>query len=207
MTPETSQHITELVADWWQPARHRALAELSRERDRLANDFSWAHPDETPREACERTVRALRRNRENRERVLSPGWLPERPKRKMPSLRAIAQFWARREPFAGHGIDVPACFGCGWELPCPEDAALSQRWQMASRYLERAHLVDHALGGLDGPQNIVPLCGDCHRVMPMFGIDQQDAAIAWVLDGGLTGVLKAEIAKLVPPRDYPVAGG
>ena len=76
-----------------------------------------------------------------------------RPGRWMPSLLKIAQF---------HGLgDEPFCVRCGYQPPV-------QTWREAARYLQRAHIIDRVYDGLDAVQNIVPLCGLCHRRQPIF---------------------------------------
>jgi hypothetical protein len=101
--------------------------------------------------------RQLRGNLEGavrRARRLLKGDLAERPPRRMPSLLKIAQF---------HGLgDEPFCVRCGWQPPV-------QTWREASKYLERAHIIDRVYDGLDAVQNIAPLCGPCHRYQqPIF---------------------------------------
>lgn len=44
--------------------------------------------------------------------------------------------------------------------------------------LDRAHLCDRSLNGLDGPQNLVPLCERCHKAMPSF--NDGHLALEWV---------------------------
>jgi hypothetical protein len=46
--------------------------------------------------------------------------------------------------------------------------------------LERCHLVPHALGGPDSPENLVLLCGRCHRDAPDVG--SADHMLWWVGD-------------------------
>ena len=107
---------------------------------------------------------------------------PDRPGRRMPKLWTIASYWAQRDDLplmsAKHGLERPHCFGCSYLVPCDLSAPLKERWNGSSPYLVRAHLADRCLGGLDAPQNIVPLCGPCHHYMPSF--EYPDAAIEWV---------------------------
>jgi hypothetical protein len=123
-------------------------------------------------------------------------WYPlaERPGRAMPSLYDIACYWKYERPgIFSFSLRVPSCFRCECAMPYSGDGCLvprrklsaerdiSNRWRMASGYLDRAHLVDRSLGyGTDGPQNLVPLCINCHRVMPVFDTDMGGQAIAWV---------------------------
>ena len=110
-----------------------------------------------------------------------------RPPRRMPSLWVIADYWHNRPDVLEldpEGIEAPYCFGCYIEAPYDLELPLKDRWRRANRCLQRAHLVDRCVGGLDGPQNIVPLCAFCHRHMPAFGVGQGPAAMAWVIAGG-----------------------
>lgn len=108
-----------------------------------------------------------------------------RPPRSMPHLRDIAEYWVDREDdlpsYQAHsiGLGEPFCAACGWLAPVP-DGLGRKSWALASRFLDRAHLVDRALGGLDHEGNIVVLCHLCHRRMPSFDVDQWADAVAWV---------------------------
>lgn len=83
--------------------------------------------------------------------------LPDRPSRRMPSLATLCRF---------HGLEV-ACIKCGR----PDD-------------IERAHVIDRCFGGLDGPQNLRPLCSTCHRYQPVFDNGDEAAALEWFDTGG-----------------------
>jgi hypothetical protein len=96
-----------------------------------------------------------------------PGWLPERPPRRMPTVTKIAQYWHGHPGTFEVDIATPECFRCHLSVPA---------WS----WLERAHLVDRWCGGLDHEANIVMLCVCCHRRMPPFMIDQVAEAISWV---------------------------
>jgi hypothetical protein len=116
----------------------------------------------------------------------TPAW--SRPYRREPRLAVIVRYWHERgDPFPLDDDDLssPHCFGCCRLVPArlydPADAQ-AVRWDKSSACLDRAHLVDRCRGGLDGPQNLVPLCLRCHRVMPMFTDGM--AAISWVMLGG-----------------------
>ncbi|WP_280248783.1 HNH endonuclease [Nocardia abscessus] len=61
----------------------------------------------------------------------------------------------------------PRCFRCGLRV---------EIWNQ----LDRAHLVDRFLGGLDHEPNLTMLCPLCHKIMPMFEPEQGAEAIAWV---------------------------
>jgi hypothetical protein len=90
--------------------------------------------------------------------------------------RAIAEYWLevpegrKRLPDNKAGIDVgePSCFACGWMATDPDEPPeIWGVWERAA--LDRCHLVPHALGGLDVPQNLVLLCGRCHAEAPDVG--------------------------------------
>lgn len=130
--------------------------------------------------------------------VRTPWWEPPRPGRRMPDLWTIYLYWAGREEFADCGgsvSPVPHCFGCGRFFSRIEPESPPEvRWNAARGYLERAHLATRWKGGLDGPQNLVPLRYPCHNVMPRFDFDEGLTAIKWVQDGGRHG-MAAEWAK------------
>lgn len=134
-----------------------------------------------------------------RRAILRAGWWPPRPPRRLPDLWAIVRYWAERDTF-GDIREVPHCFGCGKIVagisagPAPEI-----RWNFASGLLERAHLITRSKDGLDGPQNLVPLCPLCHKMMPFFDVGDEHAAIKWVRGGGrftIPGQLEREIAEI-----------
>lgn len=49
--------------------------------------------------------------------------------------------------------------------------------------IDRAHVVDRMLGGLDHVGNLRPLCESCHRLQPSFGPEEVDQAVAWFSAG------------------------
>lgn len=95
-----------------------------------------------------------------------PAWIAPRPSRSMPNVKRIAVWWAAHEPDLGIDLAEPRCFRCG---------ADSESW----RDLERAHIVDRALNGLDHESNLALLCPPCHRVMPMFWPEHSAAALEY----------------------------
>jgi hypothetical protein len=117
----------------------------------------------------------------------------------MPSLHAISEHWLSRVQWPDYhgniiGLGEPFCAGCRWLVPaparlCPDgdgipwpaDAkAVRELWRLAGRFLDRAHLVDHARGGTEDVSNLVPLCHLCHDAMPSFGDGEYDKALRWV---------------------------
>lgn len=87
-----------------------------------------------------------------------------RPDREMPSLKAIATH---------HGIvEKPArCWKCGW-------FGIFPGWTGTSG-LERAHVIDRALDGLDIEPNLRPLCASCHKFQPSFEPGDEELALRW----------------------------
>lgn len=119
----------------------------------------------------------------------------ERPGRsRMPSGQAVADYWREQGRFGGYGLAFPACFTC--RRPADD-------WSQ----LERAHLVDRAVGGLDHVANLVMLCWACHRCMPTFEAGEGEAALCWVHTmrkvarnrGGLEVVYAAVLGDEDPP--------
>jgi hypothetical protein len=161
--------MSEAAADWWEPARQRALAKLSTDLLSLIAKYG-------PDDATERYVSLL-------QDIKSPGWIPARPPRKMPSLWQIAQYWDTRDVFYVD-LEAPHCFACPRPIQFRADHSPKDRWNSAAHQLLRGHLVNRKRDGLDGPQNIVPICNFCHRFMGMYSVEDGAAAIEWVLDGG-----------------------
>lgn len=98
----------------------------------------------------------------------------KRPDRRMPSKKAIVDYWQRRlrtqmpevyELVCEATFDFPdwgtTCWSCGRE----------------SINLERAHLLGRYLGGLDTPANLVMLCNLCHKDQPDH---DRNSAIIWL---------------------------
>lgn len=167
----------ELAAeDWWEPCRQRELSALSARTVAILTDLDRELDDPE-------TVSELRTLKLSREWVSKPGWVPSRGKPRLPSLLKIAGYWA--DLGVVDDISIPFCFRCGWVPLYSEAASAAARWRQASRYLDRAHLVDRAAGGLDQVQNLMPLCwAGCHRIMPPFlSLDDGNAALEWVLNG------------------------
>ncbi|MET7671140.1 HNH endonuclease [Micromonospora luteifusca] len=107
----------------------------------------------------------------------------------MPTLYGIVQYWrgSYEEVFpsleaAYIGWGEPFCFRCGWLAPVDDTQATpAETWNSARGWLDRAHLQDLALGGSNGPENLVPLCRQCHDIMDPC--DSRAEGIAYVNDG------------------------
>lgn len=105
--------------------------------------------------------------------------------RKLAALPAVAGYWAAADEtvtvlpdLASHwiGWGEPFCFACGWLAPVTDGPGA---WARASGWLDRAHLVDHWLGGSGEPSNLVALCHLCHDAMTE-PFDDRDEALRWV---------------------------
>lgn len=111
----------------------------------------------------------------------------ERPERRMPSLWAIASYWTGGRDWFCIPLEYPQCFACQQTIPgIDQGLSLKDRWNSASGMLHRGHLVNRARDGLDGPQNLVPLCELCNMTMPIFSTPLPPGPVEWVLDGGWT---------------------
>ncbi len=184
--------------EWLEPARERELARLRMawKACRWALNSGRKHYQQPDRDGRvrygfrEASTAELKLIEYKAELAKSPEWLATRPGRRlMPSLQTVAEYWLQRDgsPFDDDpvGIGKPHCIRCGfmhrWVIkrgvywPTPA-------WDSASAWLDRAHLVDRDLGGLDGPQNVVPLCLGCHKIMPSFGSEEGPEALWWVSD-------------------------
>jgi hypothetical protein len=149
----------------WRAARREELSRICRGMDYT---FTVERRGLSVDELLEKLAFAERQVRH----LTHPRWMPLRPGRRMPSVRTIAKYWAGRSPFHEVDVEQPQCFRC---------LRLAPEW--GGSYFERAHLVDRFLGGLDHAANLVPLCGRCHRMQPIFEIDQGLDALAWVSAG------------------------
>lgn len=128
--------------------------------------------------------------------------------RRLPSMWKIAGYWVSLGTFE-MCLSDPSCFACGAVVPAGAFDGVPPypraRWDAASSWLERAHLVDRCDGGLDAEQNIVPLCSWCHRKrMPCFRGGTGRWAIAWVRGGGRWDRLPHYLQG--PTREYTGGG-
>jgi len=160
---------------WWNDAR--AAAVLAARKQSFSEDWDYARHDA-----------AL-------QAIGSPGWVPDRPGRRLPPMWAIASYWAERDDWFDVLIDSPHCFACGLRGGCPDGIPDPRaRWNRA-RNLHRGHIVNRARDGLDGPQNLVPLCGACNTHMPVFAAEEEDDALAWIFTGGIMGEFDRRLEK------------
>jgi hypothetical protein len=138
----------------WRERRRLALERLE---EKLVDDLCNIHME---------TSDAIRKYEAAKRRLLDPDWLPPRPPRRMPSAQKIAKYWQGRDTFP-LASDRPRCWRCGHVV---------EKWN----HLDRAHLVDRFLGGLDHEPNLAMICILCHKLMPMFEPEHGQEAIAWV---------------------------
>lgn len=165
-TTEIAPAIAETETSEWLAVRRQHIAALHAAQDRTLERWVDGYiTSERRRESHASIQRDI-------DRVASyPGWLAARPPRRMPPARRVAEHWHRLgAPFA-IDIDEPACFGCGLTVA---------RWSD----LERAHMIDRFLGGLDHEANLAMLCALCHRLMPMFDVGDEAAALHYVQNSG-----------------------
>ncbi len=129
---------------------------------------------------------------------IGPGYDPDRPRDRMPSLGEIFLHWYDAK-FAEvkavekiRDIAEPWCFRCGWVAPStfnPErlqekypdlsdDRMLGPIWDHAHGWLERCHLWDHVEGGPESVDNLVPMCVACHRHQPIC--ETREAGLLYV---------------------------
>jgi hypothetical protein len=81
------------------------------------------------------------------------------------TIREIAGYWAKRQNEAGLSVD--------WA------EAQERCWRCSRKTrLEKCHIVPHALGGSDFPENLVLLCARCHREAP--NVDDPDYMWTWL---------------------------
>jgi hypothetical protein len=161
------------MTDRWEPARQRALATLQREwphgRYGIDKDCEGAPLESHPAYVARRAV------------IMAPDWVPKRKGRTMPTLWKIASYWHAAGYRPMH-LRVPHCFRCFASFT--QDGPPPPEFEWNAAPLERAHLVDRIRGGLDGAQNLMPLCHRCHKIMPSFDPGEGPDAIAWVKRGG-----------------------
>jgi hypothetical protein len=150
-------------------------------------------------------------------------------RRNHPSPWEIAQHWLSTEntPFCNsrdlilyticndvRRIQTPHCFRCDEYMPWGSSILLpyahvpfstelneEQKWNISGKWLERAHLVDRALGGPDSPDNMVMLCHGCHVVMPSFDFGKRQAAIDWILENSINveAIMNRPLPRRLPP--------
>jgi 5-methylcytosine-specific restriction endonuclease McrA len=136
-------------------ARH-ALMQLEdfieSEPERIGNVLMYWRSADYTRELL-RQEKARTSYAQQRCELLRNGGLADRPPRRMPVMRRI---------LAHHELSDAYCVRCGYEGS-----------------LERAHIIDRCYGGLDGPQNLAPLCSLCHRQQPIFQPGDETVALEW----------------------------
>jgi 5-methylcytosine-specific restriction endonuclease McrA len=94
-------------------------------------------------------------------------------------MRRVHEYRAKQDLIMSV-LTLPHCFRCGETFMLDGPVSPRYQWDNSAGYLERAHLVDRSRGGLDGPQNLMPLCHRCHKAMPSFDPGEGPDAIAWI---------------------------
>ena len=78
----------------------------------------------------------------------------------------------------------PECWACRQEVPGYDygkiDQGLSEVWKDKNvvHFLNKAHIIPHALGGGENPENMFLLCEECHRDSP--DTKYKDQFFKWV---------------------------
>lgn len=94
----------------------------------------------------------------------------------LPPGRKARRNWRWYKIAAQHGLPLPpTCYRCG-------RLGGGKTWNDDQPFLVRAHIIDRCDGGLDGLQNIVPLCGACHGGQPEFLPGDEAEAWVWLGD-------------------------
>lgn len=85
--------------------------------------------------------------------------------------REIKEYWEKHETECGLSVD--------WE------EAESRCWRCGCEYksLERCHIIPHALGGKDEPENLVLLCKRCHADGP--NVTDPEVMWEWIRSYGV----------------------
>lgn len=156
--------------DWWAAARER-------ERKRLG---AIMLDDQTSEPYFDFALRRFLA-------TSNPEWVAPRPEPRLPSLWRVAKYWAEEDPEQLFSVDPdrPNCFACGRVVPEPVGETPEQKWNNSGNLLQRGHLVNRARYGLDGVQNLVPLCRACNMAMPIFESAEIPGPIEWVIGGGI----------------------
>ena len=95
-----------------------------------------------------------------------------------PSHKEIVRWWI--DNHADEWPDHPQRYDWGEPVCWACEGMAGDSWSHPR--LEKAHLVDHALGGANDPSNFVLLCNSCHHDMPrgLFGPGHRQNALAWI---------------------------
>jgi hypothetical protein len=126
--------------------------------------------------------------------------------RKNVKMFNIAKHWAKKQDdgeIDWFNNPMPHCVGCKWRCPFTNSKGelslfkemllhshidslynsiqnFKEDWEFSGTFLDRAHLVDHSLGGDASPENLVPLCKKCHKSMSMTMFQTKEEAIHWI---------------------------
>jgi hypothetical protein len=126
--------------------------------------------------------------------------------RKNVKMFNIARHWAKKQDdgeIDWFNNPMPHCVGCKWRCPFTNSKTMiminrqvifneyaesiyesttecKDMWEMSGTFLDKAHLIDHSLGGDSSPENLVPLCRKCHKSMSMTMFQTKEEAIHWL---------------------------
>jgi hypothetical protein len=118
-----------------------------------------------------------------------PNWMKPRPPRRMPRAESIARYWElRSETFSVDASD-PRCFACKTQV---------EKWSD----LDRAHIEDRFLGGLDHEANLAMICQPCHRLMPMFEPGTYQDSVGWILSDPRSKCYEQVISQVMETSGY-----
>lgn len=126
--------------------------------------------------------------------------------RKIVMMLDIAKHWAKKQDdgeIDWFNNPMPHCVGCKWQCPFAKSKeelflfkevslntlkdnlyksvhGFKDMWETSGSFLDRAHLINHSLGGVSSPENLVPLCRKCHKSMSMTTFQTKEEAIHWI---------------------------
>jgi hypothetical protein len=130
-----------------------------------------------------------------------------RKARNLPQLGRIAVFWlngfgsgACPDGIRNEDWGEPFCFRCYWKAPVPDanqTGGIEACWDLASGWLERAHLHDRVYGGPDAVENLMPLCVLCHVSMPVSR--SFDEGLRWISTGPRRAMWWQQFTDLMDP--------
>lgn len=119
---------------------------------------------------------------------MTPGaaqaWPSDLPANTVARLESLAQAAKSRPTYRKRWITaaikhwMPLLDECS-DIGCDWAEAATHCWRCGcARSLQRCHLIPKALGGTLEPENVMPLCADCHAEAP--DTDDRNDFLAWV---------------------------
>lgn len=136
------------------------------------------------------------------------------PQRTNVPILDIAIYWAKKQDdgkINWFNEYVPHCVACKWRCPLVMNSMIARGmnltrlnskiekmldevisvqnfWKSSSGLLERAHLINHSVGGECKPNNLVPLCKRCHSLMTKTTFTTKEEAIRWIQNQPLCNI-------------------